>query len=771
MNARAPVITGLGIIAAPGSGPETIWSAIAAGTDGLKPLTLFPSPRYGQVPVGEVRLDLLQLGAPRNASRSDRLGWLAARDAIRSAALLPEHLGEQAGLILGCSVGGSFDSEQFLIRLMKEGKMRPRATRFHECHSTVELIADGFGLFGPSFSIATACSSGSLAIATAAEMIQAGEADVMLAGGADSLARMTWGGFHSLLLVDPQGCRPFDATRGGMSFGEGAAMLVLESEESARRRGAKILARLTGWGASCDAHHATAPHPEGAGAAAAMQGALRRAGLDAAKVDYVNAHGTGTRDNDLAESKALKTVFGERVPPFSSTKRFFGHALAASGAMEAVVCIEALRRQLLPPNPGFAQADEAIGLQPVTTLRSEKLTHVMSNSFGFGGNNAVLIISSPETAARPRASRPAPISVTGLSVIAPAVVPSVWNLEPPLAPGTLTVHACPPLDLATLTPNQRRRLGRMHQMSVLAARRAGATSSEQRVAIALGTGFGCLGEGAVFIENLIAKDEAEPMPARFPGSVHNAPSGQVAMDLGARGLNSAPTAGEITFECALWQAWRQLDNGEADVALAGAVDELQKYPLAIGKRWGLWNNRIIPGEGAMMARLEKGLTEKAVGQAPPPVSSLASAPACSPADGGTCSTTTGEGASPTTVTASALAYVTAIRLGRYRRPFDAAREVDWIASALKLESIGVFVSGAGGLASLELLYQSVAAEVSARAGRPIEHQTYKQDCGEFHSASALGFSFAVNLARERQCGVLLYTLSARGGKALCLIEP
>src|SRR6185436_7577535 len=144
---------------------------------------------------------------------------------------------------------------------------------------------------------------------------------VMLAGGVDSLSRMTWGGFHSLLLVDPQGCRPFDAGRAGMSLGEGAAILTLEAEESARRRGATVLARLVGWGASCDAYHATAPHPEGAGALAAMQAALRRAGLEPSAIDYVNAHGTGTRDNDLAESKALKALFGARVPPFSSTKR------------------------------------------------------------------------------------------------------------------------------------------------------------------------------------------------------------------------------------------------------------------------------------------------------------------------------------------------------------------------------------------------------------------------------------------------------------------
>jgi len=159
----------------------------------------------------------------------------------------------------------------------------------------------------------------------------------MLAGGADSLSRMTWGGFHSLLLVDSQGCRPFDAKRAGMSLGEGAAVLILEAEEIARQRGATILARLSGWGASCDAHHVTAPHPEGAGAVAAMDSALRRARLDPRAIDYVNAHGTGTRDNDVAEATALKKLFSEHVPPFSSTKRFFGHTLAASGAIEAVV--------------------------------------------------------------------------------------------------------------------------------------------------------------------------------------------------------------------------------------------------------------------------------------------------------------------------------------------------------------------------------------------------------------------------------------------------
>jgi len=472
MSARSPVITGLGIVAAPGCGVGAVWSAIRSGTSGLKPLALFSSPRYGPVPTGEAPHDLLALGAPSRGSRSDQLGWLAAREAIQSAGIDLPACAERAGVVLGCSVGGSFDSERFLATLIKRGKMRARPTRFHECVSVVDLIADEFGLLGPGMAVATACSSGALAIATAAEFIQAGEADVMLAGGADSLSRMTWAGFHSLLLVDAAGCRPFDASRAGTSLGEGAGVLVLEDEEAARRRGATILARLSGWGASCDAHHATAPHPEGSGAAAAMNVALRRAGLEASAIDYVNAHGTGTRDNDLAESKALKTVFGGRVPPISSTKGFFGHALAASGAIEAVVCVEALRHQELPPNPGFRTLDPAIGLTPVATLQRAPLTHVMSNSLGFGGNNAVLIFSRPEAPALTRPPQHGPAAVTGLGVIGPGSI-VVREIEPPLPAGKVTVRSCGEVaDAALLTSGQRRRLGRLLQMALVAARRS-----------------------------------------------------------------------------------------------------------------------------------------------------------------------------------------------------------------------------------------------------------------------------------------------------------
>ena len=730
MSARAPVITGLGIVSAAGFGTEEIWRAIATGESGLKPLSLFQSPRYGQILTGEIQRDLLALGVPTRSSRSDKLGWLAARDALADAKLDLKNGSDRAGIILGTSVGGSNDSEIFLQTLIKRGKMRARPTRFHECVATVDLIAEQFGLLGPSMAVATACSSSALAIAMAAEMIMSGEADIVLAGGADSLSRMTWGGFHSLLLVDANGCRPFDVGRGGMSLGEGAAIITLEAEESAKRRGAKILARLSGWGTSCDAHHATAPHPEGAGAAAAMQAALHRAGLEPAAIDYVNAHGTGTRDNDVAEAIALKTVFHNRVPPFSSTKRIFGHALAASGAMEAVVCIEALRRQELPPNPGFTKCDPAIGLEPVVAARHAHLTHVMSNSFGFGGNNGVLIFSQPEATAQPRAPKPQTIVVNGLGVIGPGTV-TIKEIGAPLPPGKGPVYSCGVLtDAALLTPNQRRRLSRLQQMALITARKSHEPNAEQRVSVCIGTGLGCLEDAGTFIENLVVKDEREPMPSRFPNSVHNSPAGQVAIDQNARGMNSAPTAGEITFECALWLGIAQLAANEADCALAGAADEVDKYLLCIGQRWRAWDDKIMPGEGAVVASLI-------------------------PADKATAPGVR----------------VTALKLGRYRKPFDAKREAEWIAANVDLSKISVIMSGARGFRQLNPLYESVVTALNERGGKPLEHQTYKQLCGEFHAASAFGFSLAVKLAQERQCGVLLYTLSQHGAKALCVVAP
>jgi hypothetical protein len=267
-------------------------------------------------------------------------------------------------------------------------------------------------------------------------------------------------------------------------------------------------------------------------------------------------------------------------------------------------------------------------------------------------------------------------------------------------------------------------------MALIAAKHAHKPDPSQRVAVAIGTGMGCMGAAGTFIQNQIALDEREPMPALFPGSVHNAAAGQVAMDQDAQALNSAPTTGEISFECALWQAMRQLANDEADCALAGSVDELNKYLLSIGKRWGMWTETTRPGEAAVVACLV-----------------------------------------PSKHAIEPLATVARVRLGRYRRPFEAAREVDWIANTVDLAGVDVLLSGAGGFPALNPFYDGVAKEFAKRSPNRVEHQTYKQLCGEFHSASAFGFSVAVDLVRRARKRVLLYTLSVHGSKALCLLQP
>ena len=515
-----------------------------------------------------------------------------------------------------------------------------------------------------------------------------------------------------------------------MSLGEGAAILVLEEEQSAIRRGAPILARLSGWGASCDTYHATAPHPEGAGAATAMRAALQRAGLAPESIDYINAHGTGTRDNDLAEGKAMKTVFNQQVPPFSSTKRYFGHALGASGAMEALICVEGLRRQELPPSLGYSTPDPAIGLEPMTQWKRGRTQHVMSNSFGFGGNNAVLVFSQPDVKPAAPPSRHDKIAVIGLGVVK-ANGPTPTQILSPLPSGEVETLGCGEFaGKDELSPLQRRRVGRLGQMAIVAAKRSHSADAAKRLAVAIGTGFGCLGEAAPFIENMIANDEGSPMPARFINSVHNAPAAQVAMEFGARALNSAPTAREISFESALWQGLQQLAIGETDGALVGAADELSKYVLCIGQRWGWWKNSTPPGEGATVASLAR-------------------------AEDST----------------KALAHIECVRLGRWRRPFTAGREADWISAAVDLTDIDVVLTGANGWKPMDQMYAGVLLALSARAKHRLISRTYKQLCGDHYSASAFGFAQAVELVQQGSRSVLLYTLSISGAKAVCCLRP
>jgi 3-oxoacyl-(acyl-carrier-protein) synthase len=387
------VISGMGIVSAAGWSQEEVWAAIEEERSGLGPLTLFPSPRCGHVRVGEVKGRLTHRG-----SRTDGLAVYAARQAFAEAGLdsLSREARERVAIALGTTTGGMLDTEVFLQGILREHRMDLRLLRHHECASPANAIARALGLGGFRATVSTACASGATAIALGCDLLESGQADIVLAGGADSLTRLTLNGFCSLLNVAPEGCRPFDAQRGGMSLGEGAGILVLEKEESAVARGANIRGRIAGWGSTCDAYHVTAPTPDGSGARQAMALALQRAGMRPEQVDYVNAHGTGTWENDEAEARAIVQLFDRRLPLVSSTKAFFGHTLAAAGAIEAIVCILALERQRAPANLGLRCADPRIGFAPVPHTQQARIEAAMSNSLGFGGNNCSLILCRPD---------------------------------------------------------------------------------------------------------------------------------------------------------------------------------------------------------------------------------------------------------------------------------------------------------------------------------------------------------------------------------------
>jgi 3-oxoacyl-[acyl-carrier-protein] synthase II len=406
----APVaITGVGVIAATGPDVQALDNALREGRDGVGELTLWDSP-LADFPVGQVRDDLPELLDSRieipartrkRLTRADMLALAATAEALGQAGLqTPELESGNAGVYLGQSVCGTLVSEDIYIRAVRQAHESPppRLTGmlFHEGAHTLDMLASLLRLPGPSMALMTACSSGANAIGLAADRIRAGRASVMVAGGSDSLSQIAFNGFCSLKVVSPDGPRPFDHDRQGMMLGEGAGVLVLEDLEHAQRRGAKALALLTGYGHSCDAHHLTAPHPEGRGARLAMAEALAQAGISPGEVDYVNAHGTATLDNDRTEAIALEALFGPDGVPVSSTKRFTGHTLAAAGGVEAVIAVWALMHGMMPRNLGLREKLEGASIDVVHETREAALRHVVSSSFGFGGNNAALVISAPE---------------------------------------------------------------------------------------------------------------------------------------------------------------------------------------------------------------------------------------------------------------------------------------------------------------------------------------------------------------------------------------
>jgi 3-oxoacyl-[acyl-carrier-protein] synthase II len=381
-------VTGAGIICSIGRNKSEVWSAIAESRAGIDKLTAFPGETFPTDIAAQAVADLpISRREAKRLSRTDLLAVIAAKEALEQANGAPT---ERAIVSTGTSTGGLLEGESYYFGRLTRGRRRAPASRVLQQPTSApsDAVARAFNLGGGVVSNATACASAGAAIGMAADFLRSGHADVALAGGSDALCRLTYSGFNVLQAVDPEPCSPFGATRKGITLGEGAGYLVLERWDDAVARGATILAELCGYGASCDAHHPTAPIEDGRGAEAAMRGALGEAGIDA--VDYVNAHGTGTLLNDSAETKAIIAAVGTGVP-VSSSKSFFGHTLGASGAVEAVVTVLALQHQIAPPTLRLGNAAEDCPLDYIPhTPRPLAMANVLSNTFGFGGSNVSL---------------------------------------------------------------------------------------------------------------------------------------------------------------------------------------------------------------------------------------------------------------------------------------------------------------------------------------------------------------------------------------------
>ncbi len=547
----------MGIVSALGQGVVCHIDSLRKNCTGIKPLNLFTPSPGNNFPAGEIPNFKQTLNVPR----THELAFLAAREALSNTQAVPD------AIFLGTTTGGMPSTEE----LLRKNERSADRYQYHAASSIAEFLAAALGCSGPVLTVATSCSSGAVAIDLAYELLSCGKANCVLAGGTDALCRLTYYGFNALQLIDPSGARPFDRDRNGMTVGEGSAMLILEAGASTP---GNAIAELMGGGLSCDAYHPAAPDPEGRGALAAMKNALQNAGISPSEVGYINLHGTGTRDNDLAEAKAIHSVFGNNIPLASSVKGATGHSLAASGAIESVICAVAVREGLIPANTGCINPDPALNLNPVLTPLGQKVETVLSNSFGFGCNNACLVLADPRrTPERQKQALSFEFEVLGYACVTGAgdTEQTLKNIDEGKGfDGVL------PLDkISTKFPTRElRRLKRLPRLSLALAMEAFESSglSQTPSSVFLGTSWGALSETYNFLTKLYESNEQFTSPAEFIGAVHNAPAGQVAMMLKATGANITTTGGDYSFEQALLAASLAVHDND-EIALVMGADE------------------------------------------------------------------------------------------------------------------------------------------------------------------------------------------------------
>lgn len=553
-------ITGLGIICAIGNNSQQVLDSLVNRKTGVGMMKYLQS-CHTELPVGEVKLSddelktLLGLPVESLYSRTTLLGAVAVKQAMADAGLSADMLvGKKVVLVSGTTVGGMDVTERILVD-MRDTLQTPNQqsspvdyVKRHDCGSTTNEIAQICGLDCEVCTISTACSSAINSIIVGCEMLRSGEADLVIAGGSEALSKFHLNGFNTLHILDTEVCRPFDATRVGLNLGEGAAFVVLQKDKADGK------AYIGGYGNKCDAFHQTASSDDGEGAYLAMREVLESSGIDKSQIDYINAHGTGTPNNDPSESVALKRIFGDDMPLVSSTKGFTGHTTSASGSIETVICVLAMQNNFVPVSYGFSLVDEACIHPFEGDDKQHRMDYVICNSFGFGGNDSSLLLMR-EAKDCSMASAKSP----ELEIAADITIDSMEQLA----------------DYKEyISPKEGRRMGKLMKAATLtslkALREAGIECPD---AIITATANGMLETSEKFLVDMVDNGEETLSPTLFMQSTHNTIGSAIAIRTNCHGYNITYTQGKDSMKWALRDAERLIRMGKAKTVLVGCHDE------------------------------------------------------------------------------------------------------------------------------------------------------------------------------------------------------
>lgn len=585
------VVTGMGITSALADGLAAFDEALWEGRCGIRPLLQLDTTPYSCKIGGEISEVPFEREPAAGRDRASTLALRAATEALHQSGLTPDQFASiKGGVVVGTTCGGVHSLEQVSEVLVAGGDASSipdwRVTEFSFFAPTTH-VARALQATGPVHTVAVACASGSHAVGLAMDLIRAGRAQVVLAGGVDVISRFIYRGFAALNGLGAPPYRAFDKDRAGVVLGEGAAFVMLESLEHAQARGAELHAELLGHSFNNDGAHIVNPNPTGEGIARSFRMALRDAGLTIADVDHVNTHGTGTYANDSAETAALIRVFGEDVGrvPVTSIKPMLGHTSGAAGAVELVASILCLKRGFIPPTLHFVEADAGSPLQIVATRQALALKTVVSANSGFGGSNAAVVVGQVRTETTPAALPMPEVVVTGVGVVHPeaASLDGLWaRLEgPPLSGSGLPGREMAPFDVfaeaGIPVTKDARRMDVFSQLAVLATARALAASNiapkdlDESLGLVLGSAYACLESNEKFAAGL---SKVKVNPVIYQNTVSNAVTGYLCMTLGIRGPVSVLNSGTVAGAAALSYAFELIRSGRCQAVVVVGVEKL-----------------------------------------------------------------------------------------------------------------------------------------------------------------------------------------------------